>query len=109
MAERVAQLAAFVNRPRRRRRNMAWKSRRGRELLEQLLHAGFVLADVRINLTPGAFEVDVATRAAPPCPGPATLEHIQVVLLDDPVQVHVDEVLPRHRAQLPDHQRLHVG
>ena len=31
-----------------------------RELREQFLEPSFVLADIRINLTPGAFEVDVA-------------------------------------------------
>jgi hypothetical protein len=36
MAERVPQLATFVNRPRRRRRNMAGNPAGKRELLEQL-------------------------------------------------------------------------
>src|SRR5271157_2235626 len=59
MAERVPQLAAFMNRPRRRRRNMAGNPAGTRELLEQLFQSGFVLADVRIDLTIGAFEVSV--------------------------------------------------
>ena len=66
MAERIAQLAAFVNRPRRRRRNMAGNPAGKRELLEQLFQPGFVLADVRINLAVGAFEVYLPTSAGPP-------------------------------------------
>jgi hypothetical protein len=41
--------------------------------------------------------------------GTGDVEHIQVILLDDPVQVDIDEVLTRRRAPVPDHQRLHVG
>ena len=49
MAERVPQFAAFVNRPRRRRRNVAGNPAGKRELHEQLLEPGLVLGDVRIN------------------------------------------------------------
>src|ERR1039458_5321884 len=51
MAERVPQFATFVNRPRGCRRNMAGNTAGERELLEQMLQPGFVLADVWINLT----------------------------------------------------------
>ncbi len=108
MAKRVSQLATFVNRPRRRRCNMAGNPAGKRELLEQLFHSGFVLGDVRINLTPCAFEVDVAHQRRAAVPGTGDVEHIQVILLDDPVQVHVDEVLTRHCTPVPDHQRLYV-
>ena len=74
-----------------------------RELLEQFLHAHFVLRDVRINLTPGAFEVYVAHQRRAPVPGTRDVEHVQVILLDDPIQVNVDEVLARHRAPVPYH------
>src|SRR5664279_5710568 len=50
MTERVSQLAAFVNGPRRRRCNMAGNPTRKRELLKQLFQPNFVLADIRINL-----------------------------------------------------------
>jgi len=72
VAERIAQLAAFVNRPGGRWRDVAGNPAGERELLEQLLEPGFVPRDVRIDLAPGAFEVDVATIAGPPWPGPAT-------------------------------------
>jgi len=66
MAERVSQLATFVNRPWRRRSNVAGNPAGKRELPEQFLHSSFILGDVRINLTPGAFEITLPTSAAPP-------------------------------------------
>ena len=108
MAERVPQLATFVNRPRRRRRNVAGNPAGKRELLEQLFQPGFVLADVRIDLAPGAFEVNVAHDRRAAVTGTGDVEHVQVILLDDPVQMHIDEVLARRRAPVSDHQRLHV-
>src|SRR5208282_955820 len=86
MAERVTQFATFVNRPRRRWRNMAGNPAGKGELLEQLLHSGFVLGDVRINLTVGPFEINVAHERRATVPGTRDVEHIQVILLDHPVQ-----------------------
>jgi len=68
-----------------------------RELREQLLEPGLVLADVRINLTPSAFEVNVAHNRRAAVTGTGNIKHIQVILLMTPVQVHIDEVLARRR------------
>src|SRR5271163_329952 len=87
MAERVTQLATLVNRARRRRRDMAGNSAGKRKLLEQLFQPGFVLADVRIDLTVGAFEVSVAYERRPAVTGTGDIEHIEVVLLDDSVKM----------------------
>src|ERR1019366_4472655 len=69
MTERVSQLATFVNRPWRRRRNMAGDPAGKRELRKQLFQPAFVLADVRINLTVGAFEVRIAHQRRAAVPG----------------------------------------
>src|ERR1700722_6278746 len=79
-----------------------------RKLLEQLFQPSLVLADVRINLTPCAFEVDVAYYRRAAVPGTGDVNHVEVILLDDPVQMHVDEVLPRRRAPVSYHKRLDV-
>src|SRR6185295_17577858 len=39
---------------------------------------------------------------------PRDVEHVEVVLLDDAVQVHVDEVLPGCRPPVAEEARLHV-
>jgi hypothetical protein len=108
MAERVSQLATFVNRSRRRRSNMARDPSRKRELSEQLFQSGFVLADVWIDLSVGTFKVNVTHQRRAAVPRASNVKHIQVILLDDPVQVHVDEVLTWRRAPVSDHQRLHM-
>ena len=63
MADRIPQLAALMNRPRRLRRNVTGNPSGEGELLEQLLEPGLILADVGIDLAVGALEVDVAHHA----------------------------------------------
>src|SRR5580658_4446150 len=77
MAQRVSQFTTFVNRPRRRRRNMTGNPAGKGELLEQLFQPGFVLADVWINLTVRAFEVSVAHQRWTAVTGTGNVEHIQ--------------------------------
>ena len=108
MAERIPKLATFVNRSRRGRRNMAGNSAGKRKLLEQLFEPSLVLADVGINLAPGPFEVNVAHDRGAAVAGTGDVEHIEVILFDDPIQMHIDEVLTRRGAPVSDHQRLHV-
>ena len=76
--------------------------------LNSILKPGFILGHVRINFAPGAFEVDVAYNSRSAVARTGDVKHIQVVLLDNPVQVHVDEVLARRRAPVGDHQRLNM-
>jgi len=40
--------------------------------------------------------------------GTSDIEHIQVILLDDPVQVNINEILARCRTPVPDHKRFHM-
>ena len=75
---------------------------------EQFFQPGFVLRDVRINFAPSAFEINIAHNRRAAMTGTGDVKHIQVILLDDPVQMHINEILSRRRAPVPDHQRLHV-
>ena len=68
----------------------------------------FVLRDVRIDLAVGAFQVGVGHQARPAVAGPGDVDHVQVVLLDDPVQVDVDEVQARRGAPVAQQPRLDV-
>ena len=108
MADRIAQLAAFMNRPRRLRRNVAGDPSGEGELLEQLLQPGLILADVRIDLAVRAFEVDVAHHRRGAVAGTGDVDHVEVMLLDDPVQMRVDEVLARSRAPVSQQQLFHM-
>ena len=61
--ERVAELAALVDRAGRLRRHVAGDAARERELGEEPLHALLVLRDVRVDLAVGAFEIGVGHQA----------------------------------------------
>src|SRR5271166_2314259 len=87
---------------------MAGNSARKRELLKQLLKPGFVLSDVRINFTPSAFKINIAHERRATVAGTGDVEHVQVIFLDNPVQMHIDEILARRRAPVSDHQWLYV-
>ena len=108
VAERIAQLAALVDRARALRRRVAGNAAGKRELEKQLPQPGLVLADVGIDLAVGALEVGVAHDGRAAVPGAGDVDHVEVVFLDDPVQVHVDEVLPRRRAPVSQQHVLHV-
>ena len=108
MAERIAELAALVDRARALRRGVAGNAAGKRELQEELLQPGLILADVGIDLAVRAFEIGVAHDRRAAVPGAGDVDHVEVVLLDDPVQVHVDEVLPGRRAPVSEQHVLHI-
>jgi hypothetical protein len=108
MAKRVPQLAAFVDRSWSRRRDVAGDAPGKRELGEELPEPGFILADVRIDLAVCALEVGIPHQRRPAVTGTSDIEHVQVILLDNPVQVNVDEILARCGAPVPDHKRFHM-
>src|SRR5208282_580755 len=94
MAERVPQLATLVDRPWALRRCVAGNPSGKRKLNEELPQPGLILANVWINLAVSAFEVSVAHDDRAAVPGAGDVNHVEVVFLDDPVQVRVNEVLP---------------
>ncbi len=74
------------------RGHVAWNAARKRKLLEQPFQALFVLRDVRIDFAVGAFEVGVRDQSGPSMAGTGDIDHIEIVLLDDAVKMHIDEV-----------------
>ena len=63
---------------------------------------------VGIDLAVGAFEIGVGDERRSAVSGPGDVEHRQVVLPDDPIQVDVDEVETRRRAPVAEQPRLDV-
>ena len=76
--------------------------------MKELLQPGLVLADIGIDLAVSAFEIGVADDRRTAVPGAGDVNHVEVVLLDDPVQMRVDEVLPRRRAPVSEQHVLHI-
>ncbi len=109
MAERVAELAAFVQRTGTLRRGMAGNAARERELAEQRAHAVLVLGDLGIGLRPGPLQPGVGDHGRPAMAGAADVDHVHVLAADDAVEVGVDEVLARRRSPVAEDHALDVG
>src|SRR5437867_9692454 len=109
VAQAVAELAALVDRARRLGRDVARDAAREGELLEEPLQSFRVLRDGGIQLAVRSLEVGVRDERGAAVSRPGDVDDVEVVLPDYAVQVHVDEVLPRRRAPVPEEPRLQVG
>lgn len=108
MGQGIAQFAALVNGPRRFGRNVTWNSTGKAELLEELLHPHSIPADVGVNLAVGAFQVRIGDQGRTTVPRPDDIDHVQVVFLDDPVQVDIEEVEAWRGSPVAKEARLDV-
>src|SRR5262249_39228796 len=102
MRERVAEFAAFVNRTGCLRGHVARDAARKRELREKAFHALLIERDVRITLTVGPFELSVRAQAGPAVARTRDVDHVEIVLLDHPVQVDIDEVQAWRRSPVAE-------
>src|SRR5580704_524772 len=91
MGQHVAQFSSFMNRSRSFRRAMAPDPARKRELPEELLQALDVQTFLRINLRICTFKICRTKNAWRPVPRTSKKNHVEVVLLDEPVQMNVHE------------------
>ena len=82
---------------------------RKRKLFEDPFHAGFVLADVGIDLAVTALEIGIGDQGRPPVAGTGDVDHVEIMQSDRPVQMDVDEILAGRRSPMPDHQRFDMG
>jgi len=93
VAERIAQLAALVDRARALRRCVAGNTSGKRELKKKLLQPDLVLADDGIDLAVRSLQIRVGHDGRTAMTGAGDVDHVEVVFLDDPIEVNVDEVL----------------
>ena len=108
MRQRIAQFAAFVNRAGRFRRDMAGNAVGPGELAKQPLQSVPAALDRRIALGVGAFEIAVRHDARAAVAGTNDVDHVQIVLLDQPVEVDIEEVQSRRRAPMTEQAGLDV-
>ena len=98
--QRVAELAALVDRARDLGRTVTADAAGKRELAEERAQAVGVLRDLRIDLAVGALEVRVRDRRRAAVTGTDHHERVQVV--------DADQVQPRRRAPMAEKPRLDV-
>ena len=106
--QRVAEFAALVDRARRLRRDMARNAAGERELVEEPLHPLLVLRHVGIDLAVGSLEIGVGDQPRAAVAGAGDVDHVEVELLDQPVEMGVDEVQAGRRAPVAEQARLDV-
>src|ERR1700730_3188169 len=78
VTERIAQLAALVDRSRALRRCMAGNSSWKRKLNKELPQPGLIRADVWIDLSVGALEISVGHDGRPAVPRAGEVNHVEV-------------------------------
>ena len=108
MHQRVAQLAAFVDRAGNVRARMTRHAARRRELAEQQPHALGVLGNPRIDLGVSALEISVRHDRRTAVAGTGNINDVGVVLANQPVEMHVDKILPRRSPPMTEQARLDV-
>ena len=108
VAERVAELAALVDRAGRLGCDVAGNATRERELTEQLLHALGVAGDRRPELGVGALEPGAGAQGGTAVTRSGDEQRIDVVRQDQPVDVRVDEVQARRGPPVPEQPRFDV-
>ena len=108
MRDAVAQLAALMDRPGNLRRTMTAKLAWKRKSAEELEHTGFVLALLRIDLRIGPFEVAVRDHCRRAMARTGDVDHVQVVLPNDTIQVDPGECLAGVGAPVPQRSILDV-
>src|SRR5690348_2496260 len=108
MHKRVAKFAAFVDRSRRFRSNVAGNTVGPAELTEEALDAVAILLNVRIDLGVGAFKIGVRDEPGPAVSRTDHVNHVEMPLSDHAVPVHIEKVETRGRAPVAQQARLHI-
>jgi len=98
----VPQLAALVDRARHLRCHMARHTARERELREEPRHPARVERHMRVHLGVGLLEPRVRDRGGTPVAGTEDVDHVEIVLPDDPVQMRGDEVQSGRRSPMTE-------
>ncbi len=106
--ERIAELAALVDRTGGLRCGVARDPSREGELAEQPPQPFHVLTDAVVDLAVGAFEVGVRDDTRAPVTRAGDEDRVQLASLDHAVHVRVDEVQPGRRSPVAEQARLDV-
>jgi hypothetical protein len=106
--ERVAELAAFVDRARGLGRGVTRNAARERELAEEDLQTVLVERHMRIELAVRAFEIRIGNHAWSAVAGAGDVDGIEITRADGAVEMHVDEIEAGGRAEMAEQPGLDV-
>ena len=79
------------------------------EALEELLHTLLVPGDIGIDLRVAAVQPVLRHHGVAAVTGAGEIDHVQIIALDDPVEVRIDEVLPGAGTPVTHHGLLDVA
>ena len=105
----VTKLAAFMNRPRYLRRDVARYAIGPGKLAKQSAQSFGIARDGRIVLGIGAFQISVGDDAGTAMAGADDVHHVQVMLANQPVQVDIQQVQAGGSAPVTEQARLDIG
>src|SRR5215469_1213909 len=106
--QRIAQFSTFVNGAGSLGGGVAGNASGKGELLEQFSHSLLILGDIGIKLAIGALQVRIGHHSRPAVTRTSDVDDVEVVLFDQPVEMHVDEVQARRCAPMPEQAWLDV-
>ena len=95
VGQRIAQLAALMDGAGGLRCHMAGDTAGEGEPLEELFHAVLIPGDIGIDLGIAAVQPVLRHHSVAAVTGAGEVDHVQIIPLDDPVQMRIDEVLAR--------------
>ena len=104
----IAELAALMDRARRRHTDMARHAARCRELPEQLEHAGCTARYLRKTFRVATLQPHVRDQGRTAMTGTRHVDGVQIVFPDQPIDVHVDQVEPGRGAPMAKQPRFNV-
>src|SRR5207237_9769935 len=88
----ITQVSAFMDGTWGFRRVMTGNASRKRKLLKQFSHTFFVLLNAGVELCIGAFKIGVRDHPGAAMARTANVNNIEIILLDQAIEVHVDKV-----------------
>src|SRR5260221_9068692 len=91
-SQRIAQLAAFMDRPRYARVEMAGETARPGETPDELVQPGTVKRQLGVIFLQGAFEVQVRQVRWRSMPWARDQEHVEIMAHNQSIEVSVDQV-----------------
>jgi len=109
VTDRVAELAAFMDRARSfgrdMTRNTAWK----RELTEQALHSPLVARNRGVHVGVAALEPRVRDDRRATVSGPDHVHHVEVVARNETTEMGIHEIEAGARPPMTEKPRLDIG